>query len=109
LSKDSSKKYYYDSSSLLVHRSCNKSRQTYTTTMPIHGIDSLIEGRVNYSYALIAVGVVTVALSIKAWASGRKNTWERDWAGKMVLVVVGTARKLDIERDDSLISCVFAE
>jgi hypothetical protein len=26
--------------------------------------------------------------SVKAWAGGRKCTWEREWAGKMILIVV---------------------
>jgi hypothetical protein len=26
--------------------------------------------------------------SVKAWAGGRKCTWEREWAGKMIMVVV---------------------
>lgn len=30
--------------------------------------------------------------SVKAWAGGRKCVWERDWAGKMILIVVSTIR-----------------
>jgi len=26
--------------------------------------------------------------SVKAWAGGRKCIWEREWAGKMIMVVV---------------------
>lgn len=25
---------------------------------------------------------------VKAWTGGRRNTWERDWTGKMILIVV---------------------
>jgi hypothetical protein len=56
--------------------------------MPIHGIAALLEGKVNYRYAALAVGVIVVLAMLKAWSGGRKNTWARDWAGKMVLVVV---------------------
>lgn len=59
-------------------------------TMPIHGIAALLEGRVNYGYAVTAVILVVLAATLKAWAGGRKNTWERDWAGKMILVIVST-------------------
>ena len=56
--------------------------------MPIHGIAALLEGKVNYRYATLAVGVIVVLAMLKAWSGGRKNTWARDWAGKMILVVV---------------------
>ncbi|KAH8084036.1 hypothetical protein HD553DRAFT_296451 [Filobasidium floriforme] len=55
--------------------------------MPIHGIAALLEGRVNYGYAVTAVILVVLAATLKAWSGGRKNTWERDWAGKMILVI----------------------
>lgn len=38
---------------------------------------------------LIGGSVAAAGLwSVKAWAGGRKCTWEREWAGKMILVVV---------------------
>jgi hypothetical protein len=62
--------------------------------MPIHGIAALLEGRVNYGYAVTAVILVVLAATLKAWSGGRKNTWERDWAGKMILVIVSTDSSL---------------
>jgi hypothetical protein len=62
--------------------------------MPIHGIAALLEGRVNYGYAVTAVILVILAATLKAWSGGRKNTWERDWAGKMILVIVSTDSSL---------------
>lgn len=56
--------------------------------MPIHGIAALLEGRVNYRYAVTGVIFVVLVAMLKAWSGGRKNTWERDWAGKMILVIV---------------------
>jgi hypothetical protein len=32
--------------------------------------------------------------SVKAWAGGRKCTWEREWAGKMIMVVVSQSTSL---------------
>lgn len=38
---------------------------------------------------LVAGGIAAVSLyTLKAWAGGRLNTWERDWSGKLILVVV---------------------
>jgi hypothetical protein len=36
---------------------------------------------------LAALAVLGVYV-LKAWTGGRRNTWERDWTGKMILVVV---------------------
>lgn len=66
--------------------------------MPIHGIAALLEGRVNYGYAVTAVILVVLAATLKAWSGGRKNTWERDWAGKMILVIVSTDLSLHNHR-----------
>lgn len=33
--------------------------------------------------------------SVKAWAGGRKCVWERDWAGKMILIVVSRGTRVD--------------
>ncbi len=59
--------------------------------MPIHSAAAWLStgaSLTGYAYAGLAL---VGALALKRWASGRRNTWERDWAGKMVLVVVGAS------------------
>lgn len=56
--------------------------------MPIHGAAYFLEGRINYPYAITAIGVFLAFIVIKQYAAGRKNTWNRDWAGKHILVIV---------------------
>ncbi|WWC67282.1 uncharacterized protein I206_101190 [Kwoniella pini CBS 10737] len=54
--------------------------------MPVHSLATVFG---NISSSQLIVGAITFALIIfvKAWAGGRKCTWERDWKGKMILVV----------------------
>ncbi|WWC90168.1 uncharacterized protein L201_005101 [Kwoniella dendrophila CBS 6074] len=54
--------------------------------MPVHSLASLFG---NITTSQLVIGAITFALVIfvKAWAGGRKCTWERDWKGKMILVV----------------------
>ncbi|ORY27349.1 hypothetical protein BCR39DRAFT_538425 [Naematelia encephala] len=54
--------------------------------MPIHSVASLVDDIATNNIILAAFGFATV-ISLKAWAGGRKCTWERDWAGKMILIV----------------------
>jgi hypothetical protein len=59
-----------------------------TIEMVVHSAATLV----NYVSVPQVVGGSIVAAglwSVKAWAGGRKCTWEREWAGKMILVVVG--------------------
>lgn len=37
---------------------------------------------------MIAASTIAGATYAKARAGGRKCTWERDWAGKMIMIVV---------------------
>ncbi|WVQ94190.1 hypothetical protein IAU59_001268 [Kwoniella sp. CBS 9459] len=54
--------------------------------MPVHSLASLFG---DISIDTLIVGALTFAaiLGVRTWLSGRKCTWERDWAGKMILVV----------------------
>ena len=55
--------------------------------MPIHSIASYLD---NATGSQLIVGALALAgfYGIRVWAGGRKCTWEREWAGKMILVVV---------------------
>lgn len=69
--------------------------------MPVHSLASLLT-HASVPSVIGASSAVAVLVGVKAWAGGRKCTWERDWAGKMILVVVscshlGTWRRKLIE------------
>ncbi len=55
--------------------------------MPIHSIATAFSDA-RTEYILGAVAAVVLLYSVKIWAGGRKCTWERDWAGKMILIAV---------------------
>lgn len=55
--------------------------------MVVHSAAQLV----NYVPIQQVLGATVAAAglwSIKAWAGGRKCIWEREWAGKMILIVV---------------------
>jgi hypothetical protein len=55
--------------------------------MPIHSLASFFG---NASTSQLVVGAATVAgvYGVKVWSGGKTSTWERDWAGRMILIVV---------------------
>jgi hypothetical protein len=55
--------------------------------MVVHTAAQIVE---YVSVPTLIAGTVGAAgmWSVKAWAGGRKGTWEREWAGKMIMVVV---------------------
>ncbi|ORX35052.1 hypothetical protein BD324DRAFT_633748 [Kockovaella imperatae] len=54
--------------------------------MPVNTVASLLE---NVDGRFLILGAVTMSLLyvVKVWSAGPKTTWERDWAGKMILVI----------------------
>jgi hypothetical protein len=58
--------------------------------MPIHSLASYLSDAVEVSTVVSVVVGVAGLFAVNRWAAGRKNTWERDWAGKMILVVVSS-------------------
>lgn len=57
--------------------------------MPIHGAAEFFSS-VGYSQLVIGAAAVSAVITFKAWAGGRRTTWERDWAGKMIFIIVRT-------------------
>ena len=55
--------------------------------MPIHTAAKYLDNASPNQLLFGAVGLLTFYI-VKAWAGGRRCTWEREWAGKMILVVV---------------------
>lgn len=55
--------------------------------MPVHGLSNLFDSASGNQLLFGAAGLLGV-VGIKAWSGGRKCTWERDWAGKMILIIV---------------------
>jgi hypothetical protein len=55
--------------------------------MPIHSIATVLDD-VEISTVITAALTLLGIVSVKAWSGGRKCTWEREWAGKMILIVV---------------------
>lgn len=53
----------------------------------VHSAAQLVE-YVSVQTLIGSTVVAAGAWSVKAWAGGRKCTWEREWAGKMIMVVV---------------------
>jgi hypothetical protein len=58
------------------------------SAMPIHSLATLLDG-VDASTIIVGAATLLGTVSLKAWTGGRKCTWEREWAGKMILIVVG--------------------
>ncbi|WRT63245.1 uncharacterized protein IL334_000148 [Kwoniella shivajii] len=54
--------------------------------MPVHTLAEVF-GNISTSQLILGATTFALVISIKAWAGGRKCTWERDWKGKMILVV----------------------
>lgn len=55
--------------------------------MPIHTIASAF-GDISTSQLIAGATTFAVIFWIKLWSGGKKCSWEREWAGKMILVVV---------------------
>jgi hypothetical protein len=64
--------------------------------MPIHSAASWL-GHYDLANTAAVVLACTVLWALKSWLGGRQNTWERDWAGKMILVVVSRAARVVCE------------
>ena len=56
--------------------------------MPIHTVASTLQN-VDRNLLFWSAVALLVLRFIKAKAGGRKSTWEREWAGKMILISVG--------------------
>ncbi|WVQ72271.1 hypothetical protein IAR50_001821 [Cryptococcus sp. DSM 104548] len=54
--------------------------------MPVHSLASAV-GDISTSHLMVAAATFLVIFSLKIWSGGKKNTWEREWAGKMILIV----------------------
>ncbi|OCF34854.1 hypothetical protein I316_03400 [Kwoniella heveanensis BCC8398] len=54
--------------------------------MPVHSLATLF-GDVSVDTLVVGALAFAAILGIRTWLGGRKCTWERDWAGKMILVV----------------------
>ncbi|WVW81305.1 hypothetical protein I302_103296 [Kwoniella bestiolae CBS 10118] len=54
--------------------------------MPVHSLASAF-GNITTSQLVFGAISFAVVVFVKTWAGGRKCTWERDWKGKMILVV----------------------
>ncbi|WVQ64345.1 uncharacterized protein L199_002507 [Kwoniella botswanensis] len=54
--------------------------------MPVHSLASAF-GNISPSQLMLGAFIFALVIVVKAWAGGRKCTWERDWKGKMILVV----------------------
>ncbi|WWD22715.1 hypothetical protein CI109_107208 [Kwoniella shandongensis] len=55
--------------------------------MPVHSLAEYL-GDISTSQLVVGAGVFAVLFWLKAWSGGRSTTWEREWAGKMILVVI---------------------
>ncbi|WVR03121.1 hypothetical protein IAU60_000111 [Kwoniella sp. DSM 27419] len=54
--------------------------------MPVHSLATFF-GDVSASQLVVGAFAFALIIAVKTLVGGRKCTWERDWAGKMVLVV----------------------
>ncbi|KAK8844731.1 hypothetical protein IAR55_006581 [Kwoniella newhampshirensis] len=54
--------------------------------MPVHTLAEYL-GDISTSHLVVGAGVFALLFWIKIWSGGRSTTWEREWAGKMILVV----------------------
>jgi hypothetical protein len=57
--------------------------------MPIHTAASLLQYIDPTTFGLTVFGVAITGY-VKQRSGGRKCTWERDWAGKMILIIVSS-------------------
>lgn len=55
--------------------------------MPVHTIATYVENATESKLFLSAAALI-LAVALKVWSGGRSCTRERDWAGKMILIVV---------------------
>lgn len=55
--------------------------------MPIHTLASVF-GDISTSQLIAGAATFAVVFWVKLWSGGKKCSWEREWAGKMILVVV---------------------
>ncbi|RSH83956.1 hypothetical protein EHS25_005200 [Saitozyma podzolica] len=54
--------------------------------MPIHTLASAF-GSASSSQLVLGGATLVGVYSTKVWAGGKRSAWERDWAGKMILIV----------------------
>ena len=55
--------------------------------MPVHSVATVLQ-HVEGNYLIFGVLAIGALGLIRVRSGGRKTTWERDWAGKMILIVV---------------------
>jgi hypothetical protein len=55
--------------------------------MPVNYLSESLSGISNSNLVLAALGGIT-AYGLKVATGGRKSIWEREWAGKLIMVVV---------------------
>jgi hypothetical protein len=55
--------------------------------MPVHTAASILSSVDTTHFVLAALGVAGLGW-VKQKMGGRTCTWERDWAGKMILIIV---------------------
>jgi hypothetical protein len=68
--------------------------------MPVHSAASLLTHTSIGSIIGVSTGVAAL-VGLKAWSGGRKCTWERDWAGKMILIIVSCESCCSLTRHTS--------
>ena len=56
-------------------------------TMPTHIVASYLQ-HFDTGVLMTSAALLGGSVYLKARAGGRKNTWERDWAGKMIIILV---------------------
>ncbi|KAJ9092362.1 hypothetical protein QFC21_006863 [Naganishia friedmannii] len=69
--------------------------------MPLHFLGSIAETTSislnTVFYCTCLVGLLLVFKTV--WVEGRKCTWERDWAGKFLIIIVSRSRGQSVRRD----------
>ena len=55
--------------------------------MPIHSVAKILDSASSSELFYGSITLLAIYIA-RAWAGGRKCTWEREWAGKMIFVVV---------------------
>ncbi len=69
--------------------------------MPIHSLATYLSSDAATPILIAFISLACVVV-FKRWSNGRKNTWERDWGGKMILIVVSVLRRLYYDQDCQL-------
>ncbi|WVF66581.1 hypothetical protein IAT40_001321 [Kwoniella sp. CBS 6097] len=54
--------------------------------MPVHSLATLF-GDISVDTLIVGALAFAAILGVRTWLGGRRCTWERDWAGKMILIV----------------------